>query len=977
MLCPSIGNYFQHMNTSMVPCVALMVAALAHAAAAQPAGPVPGAARKPTGEGSAAVALSHYLDSVDALEVGRTKDAMLAIGKAIDTDAHEPWYPWLRGVMYVLDQRPRDADAEFDRAEALFGKSNQALPVQLESWRRAAAVMQGREDPKTVPDPQQPPDMAKNRLLSTCRGIARSKGQTDKVSGFDAWAIYRNESQWQLRSIAQDVVSAIKNAPPMPDLVKRRAVDRFKRGDAIGALRSLDSIWEKRKTDGELANWRGIMLLWTGNPLEARNEFDRGILFSRPDPLAYLYRGFANARIGAVDRAQIDLDRAMQVATEQVRAQQQEKFAALQQEIAAARVAVPAQTPQKLLEQLEQAALQGESFDQLLARARVVHRAHHNTARRYDDYFGDQFYAHTRATIAQPDNPDTFVAAAKFIIDQVALGQPAQCPPRGLSQYRWSDTEEGELHYANQLIEKALRLKPDHPDALAARANVLVMSGKLSEACQWAERALKLKHVDPTLLWIVAAYCEREAISAKYQAFRTNTLDLVSEYSYRSGDTIYTRRTYREDPQAQALVDQLRRLSQRMQENADASRRQIAESGTPGMVRFLMAESARAIGQSGTAQQEYAAAIAADPELLPARLRLAELNLQRAMFSDSPDKVLQYEAEAMEQLSNAYNRLHTTAFQLLHLAEFHIRRRSLEQATTLLVRASQLDPTDMRVMMAAAYIDSLRGQYRSAEARYRVALALDEARAGLTGVSLKSDATWIKNARRADKLTSPPNGHIFGRTAIARLCLAALLIEAGEPQRARPYLEENIAMLEALDDPDVEVRNAIAPGRRIWASFGVTADPLTRERWDTVSMLTQRTHAALDAVNWAASNRNQRAQRLAGQIYRRMMLEFQPYGNGLEVRAMGQLCIAWAEQQIGRQADAQRRTRAIAANLPPEVENHLPIRDGQLSRADLRAQQRMFEIRLRDASSDQERQRMAEEVAKIARQLSAAETDQR
>lgn len=952
------------MTWRIIVCGALFFSVSLHAAEVQPLHPLPAAAlRAVAADSPAAAALSHYLDAVDALEVGRSRNAMIAVERAIEAEPREPWYAWLQGVLHLLEQRPRDAEAALDRAEALFGQANQPIPVHVEAWRRAAAILQGRPDPKRIPDPEQPDSMEVHRLLATCRAIAETRGQRREGVGFDPLAIRGHEANWQIRSLALDVVSEIKNAKALSELVKRRAAARFKRGDALGALRSLDSIWENHKTDAELATARGIMMLWTGDAHGARGEFDRAIIIGKLDATPYLFRGFANARIGAVERAQLDLDRALQIAPEQMKSQQ-DKVTALQKEIAAARNNVPRDTPQKLVEQLERAAQSGEAFDQLVARARQVHLAHNNTVKRYDEYFGDHLYVHMRATAAQPNNPDVFVAAAQFIIDQVALGQPVQRPARGLSDYRWGAGEQRELEYANQILETALRLNPKHVGAIAARATIMMMSERVKEGCEWAERALEQDHVDPTLFWIVAVHCEREAIVAKYRAMGTNTHDLIYEGIFG--------RVYREIPMAMALVRDLNALNQKMQARADAALAAMRASGRPGLVHFLQAERARHVLATREAEEEYIKAIAADPDYLPARLRLAELYLRRAMFTDSPDKVVDYEARLTEHLSNAYNRIHATAFPVLFLAQLHIRQGALDQATPLLVRAAQLDPVDARVPMTQAWIESLRGQYRAAETKYQVALALEEARAGLSGQSLKADAQWIKNARRADQLTRSPDQKVYGRTAIARLCLAALLIEAGETDRARPYLRDNLAMLEALDDPDMEVTTAISPGRRLWATFGVTDDSRTRLRFDTVSSLTQRTRAALDAADWAASSRNAKGGRLAGQIYRRMMLEFQPYGNALEVRAMGQLSLAWAEQQTGRKADASRRMRAISDYLPPQVSDHLPIRDGQLSRDDLRAQQRMFDRRIRDASTDEERQRMAEESAKIARELSAA-----
>jgi tetratricopeptide (TPR) repeat protein len=245
-----------------------------------------------------------------------------------------------------------------------------------------------------------------------------------------------------------------------------------------------------------------------------------------------LQRIIANARLGAARRAQLELERIRPLVTTPY--QYQPLLATAERELAAAKAALPKEPSAVLLAQLEQSAKAGDSFEQLVARARVLHVAFNNQRKRYEDHYFDQWWERVSA-IGDGTNPDTLVATARFLADEAALGQPDLFPLSGFSSLRNGRGEEGELAAASQLLDRALQLNPNHAAALCGKANVLMLAGRYGDAFAWAKKALAVAGDDPTALWVSAVYCERRSIQAAAPRACSSRSAWTSAISARTG----------------------------------------------------------------------------------------------------------------------------------------------------------------------------------------------------------------------------------------------------------------------------------------------------------------------------------------------------------------------------------------------------------------------------------------------------------
>src|SRR5688500_18627639 len=97
----------------------------------------------PSRAADATAPIDHYLDAIDALELGDDKQALAAVDRAIAAAPNDAWYPYLRGVIHFVAVRTREAAADFDAAERLFRAGKLDVPANVDNWRRAVSVMAG------------------------------------------------------------------------------------------------------------------------------------------------------------------------------------------------------------------------------------------------------------------------------------------------------------------------------------------------------------------------------------------------------------------------------------------------------------------------------------------------------------------------------------------------------------------------------------------------------------------------------------------------------------------------------------------------------------------------------------------------------------------------------------------------------------------------------------------------------------------
>lgn len=676
-----------------------------------PLAPPPSAPAAQPAESQPAVA---YVAGVEALEAADFKRAAELLGRAVAADGDNADYLRALGVAHTLAEDFYAAVTDLQRALRLRGDDREAR-----LWLAAAFLMGG--DPASGSQhfsvsgvPPDYADMVYNRMAMDYWSSRTHGTYLDRET--------RRQVQVRepVRTLFPEAARAYARrhkATGAP--ANRLVVDRMKtamaRGDWAASLNDLEVL---RRTEPDDAALRGDMarcLLGAGDALHAREEFTRALCMLPLWAEGYVGRAQAAAVLGDTRRMAADLEAAAELG-----AKTGDAKAAVQ------RLAAP-RPDDAAVERFAQAAKSGADDASLIRAALAAHRRFNAVRERYDESYQDRVWAISDAIRAEPKDAGRHEMLGRFLCDHHVVPSIWN-GPRATTQLRPQSPAEraGELRRAIEAADAALKIDGRHANALATKGWTLrVLGGAgqegLADQCLASEprnlRGLTLKTA------IVSDRAAQfEAAAAGLRSGRTETTR-----EQRSDGVYLVTRHY--PPTAQDLAE-----AARLDEKAAVCREQIrkleAETARvrTQVVPALVADGKQALGSAllggSRARRAFEEAQRCDPDHVDVLKGLAEVCRREG------DVRMQ---RAYALLTEPFR--HTSAAEPLKSAWAACVRTAWNQAESELERAEREDPVDARIAAYRAVVAGARGDAAAAANQRRAALALEEARSRLMGVS--------------------------------------------------------------------------------------------------------------------------------------------------------------------------------------------------------------------------------------------------
>jgi hypothetical protein len=200
--------------------------------------------------------------------------------------------------------------------------------------------------------------------------------------------------------------------------------------------------------------------------------------------------------------------------------------------------------------------------------------------------------------------------------------------------------------------------------------------------------------------------------------------------------------------------------------------------------------------------------------------------------------------------------IQTTAAPWLTVVRDKILRTQFKTAREALASARQLDPADARADAYQAVIEAANDKPEAALVQYRMAIALEEARALLHG----------RNLVQAGSLPIEPRD--IGLTLTLRNRAAAILLQQGQADGVFQLFQTNLAFLSALPPERLAtpVPQAVLPSS--------TIDPNSIPLNETYGSLKIRAQAGLEYAGWVRRYHDPQDVALASQTYNRLVVAF-------------------------------------------------------------------------------------------------------
>lgn len=688
----------------MLPLLLALVLSLPWLVAAPPAGAAGGG-------GTAA-----YVQGIQALRAGQYREAVEALGRALQAEDSNPDYLRARGVASTLAESFPAAIADLERALRLSNGADREAKL----WLATAYRMSG--------------DPARGaQHFSMGGGVPKDYANlVYNLMGMQYWQSRTRGSYWDPVQ-GRNVPASAPVTHLFPDAarayadrheatgagasaaVSERAAAGLQRGDAASALRDLRMLRRTRPDDPALRGRYAQALLAAGNGLEAREEFTRVLCVEPLWADGYLGRAQAAALIGDARRARADLDSAASLGAD---------TSATRARLASLPAPAASDAGPDPLATLARGDADGGV---LLGAAVAALRRANGTRDRYDEMYQDRIRVLALAVRDDARNPDRHDTLARFLFNHRGVpavwnGPRASQPLRPQSQAE----QQAEVARALSLAEAALGLDAAWANAMATRGLILYTLGRMQEAERMADRGLQIEPQNLRLLRLKAQLLTDLAgqLRARALALRTPRVETSEE---RRSDGVYrVRRTY--PPTAEALAA-ARALDARAAELEEAARARTAAAHrvegevVPALLR--RADDALAAGDAAGAGRALQQAYRYQPDRIELLARLAEL--ARRQGDARAHLIFSLLATPLRE---------TTAAPELKTAWEAIVRTDWPAAEAALGRASQRDPVDARLFAYRAVAAQHRARDLAAARRERrAALALEEGRARLMGTS--------------------------------------------------------------------------------------------------------------------------------------------------------------------------------------------------------------------------------------------------
>lgn len=849
-----------------------------------------------------------YLDGLEALSTGKWAEAVAAFSMAVDADEDNADYLTARGVARALAMQPAEAVKDLQRSLRMRGDDWETKLWLCAAYYIGGDASAGSQNITHGPRGRQ---ASKDELdYSTFVynvGLGcwqcRQGGQARILEGptFIEMPLEEVQSRLFPRAAAMFVARRKAAAPPQlsGDLLER-AKTNVQDKQYAAALNDLDSLLAASPEDDNLLLLHAECLLALGDYTGSRWEYTR-VLTDQPALAAgYAGRALAAAHMADAARARSDLAVADKLGAADIKAVRTQVDAALD--------GVKPQEPAAALIALEK-GVRAEKDDASLAElALAVHRAVNAHRLRYDEIYQERLRVLEEARQAAPKDPDRLADLADFLFAESMVPfeqvEPRSWPvyyryvPHGVAQLG----PEGqilpappeqrtprEVARADGLVDETLRSSPAHVRSMGIKGAILNSKGEYEQARDVLDRAVARKSDDPVLL--------RERSVALQGIARRNelaaaALRMPNISTTRNADGSSTTITVNPSAADLARAALLERAAAESHSKAveDMTKAQKLTAGTAlgayyqGLVDY-------AYHNLKQAQADFQQSVKLDPSFRDAWEQLAKVNEELGL----PEEW----AAARE---GALRPIHTTAGPWLAVARKRIAATQLKSATVALTASRRLDAADARAHAYEGVIQESSDKPDEALLRYRIALALENARGTLHGRDMAAPGKGALACGPED----------MGLTLALRNAVGGLLFMGGQAERAGGLFQANMDFLSTLppEKLGMPVPRAVLPG--------ATADSAALPPVETWAMLKLRAQAGLDFVNWVGRYRDPKDAALAAATYRRLVAQASVDTTKPEVlQAVMSLAMAELEVSKGNNAHALDLLRNAGATPQP------------------------------------------------------------
>jgi len=380
-------------------------------------------------------------------------------------------------------------------------------------------------------------------------------------------------------------------------------------------------------------------------------------------------------------------------------------------------------SPADLLKELDKAAANGATVEQLLPTASRLVRAAAAGSVRYDEMYQSRLRQLEDITRAKPRETAGWVAFAGCILDEIRNRGENVEPRRGTQYYRYQYSQAMEISRAQFALNKALEINPNDLGALVRMAYAYDDLGQSGNAEECINKVVAIAGPrDADAIRLLAEYRADQAGSMQAQAH-----DLRSPHFYSSSHTedrsdgVYeVTVTTRVDPSS-GDIQQANELDADARAKVAQAKQymEAAMKSNPGSLEGLLL-TASYQNWFATADEALATlqgAVKKFPDSLKAADMLTDFYVVHGM-----------EDQAIDERMAASRMYQTTAGPLLERIWRDIHQNGWPALMGDLERARQANPADARstYYLAAAQADAK--DRAASEASLRVAIAIEKAR---------------------------------------------------------------------------------------------------------------------------------------------------------------------------------------------------------------------------------------------------------
>ncbi|GEM_PF-1634589 len=656
--------------------------------------------------------LASYVEGIDAVERGQYADGVAALSAAIQAEPENADFYTARGVAFALSERVPEARKDLERSLRLRPQHDESR-----MWMASVVAMAG----EFGMDTQHYPFATQDRYESFVRNWTKEYGwpaweaSQGKVS--ERARAQRAAALAQFPEIARQFAARRKAQPEMGRALLDRADALCTQGKYAEALQSILPVLERFPEDADVAYVHANALLGLGAPEGAREEYTRVLTWNVNHANAYLGRALAAATLGDDARAKSDLAAAGQLdakATEAYRPNVDRALAAVSRD---------GRTNAELFTAL---AGKGQAeWNDLVVSASAVRRAVAARRRLWAETYQDGLRERSWAVAASPQDPTRLAELGDYLQRHAdVLGERVE--PRGSYRtYRYTNDgiRSRELELAAQLLDKALSIDPDHVRALAARAALDIRFGQWADAERRLRRAIDLGGDNPEVLALFGEVIEHAAVMKQAAAGDLRSVDTWETWEY-----IYWRYpSQAELDQAEEYERQARQLLEYAAKVVEAA---LARCEGTAQGCYLKGLLLWRTGDTAGAKGALVESIRLAPDSFDAHKLLATIHSQ-----------LGEHAEGLRERMVSTNLIETSAAPYLTAVWAQVRTTRWDSARKTLDAAVAFDPTEPRIAAYFGVVALSERKHADATGWFRVALALDEARARERGYSILPDAS--------------------------------------------------------------------------------------------------------------------------------------------------------------------------------------------------------------------------------------------